>query len=119
MLHIHIQTPLHPLSLTCRDARCSGLPLSGYKSPFQFWLVLGAVIAAVVVAGLNVLIPKLLGELIDVLAKMGVLGGRGDSAAIRGATDNGAGDNAGFQWVSTEFLAKIKGPSIVLIGMTD
>ena len=82
-------------------------------------MVVGAVIAAVVVAGLNVLIPKLLGELIDVLAKMGVLGGRGDAAVIRAATDNGAGDNAGFQWVSTEFLAKIKGPSVVLIGMTD
>ena len=56
---------------------------------------------------------------IDVLAKMGVLGGRGDATVIRAATDNGAGDNAGFQWVSTEFLAQIKGPSVVLIGMTD
>ena len=69
-------------------------------------------IAAVVVAGLNVLIPKLLGELIDVLARMGVLGGGG----LRAVADNGAGDSTDFQLVSSEFLTKIKGPSIVLMG---
>lgn len=78
----------------------------------QFWLVFGAVIAAVVVAGLNVLIPKLLGELIDVLARLGILGGGGSRAPV----DNGSGDSTSFKLVSYEFLAKIKGPSIVLIG---
>ena len=88
----------------------SGLPLS-----LQFFLIVGAVIAAVVVAGLNVLIPKLLGELIDILAKMGVLGG-GGGATVKLPTDPASGDAPSFRLISTEFLDKIKGPSIVLAG---
>lgn len=75
---------------------------------------MGAIIAAIVVAGLNVLIPKLLGELIDVLARMGVLGGAGGArATVSDSGDNAASD---LKLISSEFLAKIKGPSIVLIG---
>ena len=59
------------------------------------------------------LIPKLLGELIDVLAKMGALGGGG---IIKGPSNDGAGDVANFRLISPDFLAKIKGPSIVLAG---
>ena len=78
---------------------------------------MGAVIAAIVVAGLNVLIPKLLGELIDILAKMGVLGGVGGGTTVKLPSDPASGDATSFRLISTEFLEKIKGPSIVLAGI--
>lgn len=79
----------------------------------QFWLIVGAVVAAIVVAGLNVLIPRILGEFIDVLSTMGILGGRPGGAV---AVSKGAGDSGSSKFLSSNFLEKIKGPSIVLIG---